>query len=223
LGATLAATTGRPPTHRNIKALVLRLAKENPAWGYRRIHGELASLSIRVAPSTVWEILKAAGVGPAPDRDTGPTWASFLRSQAEAILACDFVVVDLIDGSKAYVLAVIEHATRRIRVVGATLHPTCDWVVQQARNVVMDLEDTGLRVKFLIHDRDASFGAAFDAVFTTAGIEVIRTGIRAPRQNSIMERWFRSLRAELTDRTTTTIARTALSARLHRIGHCRIT
>jgi putative transposase len=96
---------------------------------------------------------------------------------------------------------VIEHATRRIRVLGATLHPTSDWVVQQARNVVMDLEDAGLRVRFLIHDRDASFGAAFDAVFTTAGIEVIRTGVRAPRQNSIMERWFRTLRAELTDRT----------------------
>jgi putative transposase len=111
------------------------------------------------------------------------------------------VVVDLIDGSKAYVLAVIEHATRRVRVLGATLHPTSDWVVQQARNVVMDLEDTGLRAKFLLHDRDASFAAAFDAVFTTAGIEVIRTGIRAPRQNSIMERWFRSLRAELTERT----------------------
>jgi putative transposase len=117
------------------------------------------------------------------------------------LLACDFVVVDLIDGSKAYVLAVIEHATRRIRVLGATLHPTSDWVVQQARNVVMDLEDAGLRVKFLLHDRDASFGAAFDAVFATAGIEVIRTGVRAPRQNSIMERWFRSLRAELTDCT----------------------
>lgn len=117
---------GRPPTHRNIKALVLRLARENPSWGYRRIHGELAGLGIRLASSTVWEILKAAGVDPAPSRDTGPTWTSFLRSQAEAILACDFVGVDLIDGSKAYVLAVIEHATRRIRILGATLHPTSD-------------------------------------------------------------------------------------------------
>jgi len=192
---------GRPATHWNIKALVLRLAKENPSWGYRRIHGELADLGIRLAPSTVWEILKAAGVDPAPSRNTGPTWAEFLRSQAEALLACDFMVVDLIDGSKAYVLAVIEHATRQVRVLSATLHPTSDWVVQQARNMVMDLQDTGVRAKFLIHDRDASFGAAFDAVFATAGIAVIRTGIRAPRQNSIVERWFRSLRAELTDRT----------------------
>jgi hypothetical protein len=98
-------------------------------------------------------------------------------------------VVDLIDGSKAYALAVIEHATRRVRVLGTTMHPTSDWVVQQARNLVMDLEDAGLRAKFLIHDRDASFGAAFDAVLTAAGTEVIRTGIRAPRQNLIMERW----------------------------------
>jgi transposase len=229
---------GRPRTHRNIRALVLRLARQNPSWGYRRIHGELAGLGIRVAPSTVWEILKSAGVDPAPERDAGPTWASFLRSQAEAILACDFVVVDLIGGSKAYVLALIEHATRRVRVLGATLHPTSDWVLQQARNLLMDLEYVDSPVRFLIHDRDASFGAAFDAVFSAAAIDVIRTGIRAPRQNSIMERWFRSMRAELTDRTliwnvrhlfvccastrstTTAIVRSAVSARLHPPGRC---
>jgi putative transposase len=192
---------GRPPTHRTIRALVLRMARENRGWGYRRIHGELAGLGVKVAASTVWEILKAAGVDPAPVRDTGPTWAQFLRSQAEAIIACDFVVIDLLNGSKAYVPAVIEHATRRVRVLGATFHPTADWVTQQARNVLMDIEDAGAGVKYLIHDRDASFGAAFDAVFTAAGIDVIRTGVRAPRQNAIMERWFRSLRAELTDRT----------------------
>lgn len=131
---------GRPRTHRNIKALVLRMARENPAWGYRRIHGELAGLGIRVAPSTVWEILKQDGIDPAPRRDTGPNWAAFLRSQAEAILACDFVVVDLLDGSKAYVLAAIEHTTRRVRILGAALHPTTEWVVQQARNILMDLD-----------------------------------------------------------------------------------
>jgi len=172
-----------------------------PVWGYRRIHGELAGLGIKIAASTVWEVLKAAGVEPAPTRDTGPSWAAFLSSQAEAIIACDFVVVDLLDGSKAYVLAVIEHATRRVRVLGATFHPTANWVTQQAHNVLMDLNEAGARVKYLIHDRDTSFGAAFDAVITAAGIDAIRTGVRAPRQNAIMERWFRSLRAELTDRT----------------------
>jgi transposase InsO family protein len=192
---------GRPPTHHRIRTLVLRLAQENSSWGYRRIHGELAALGIRVAPSTVWEILTTAGIDPAPRRDTGPTWAQFLRSQTEALLAADFVVVDLLDGTKAYVLAVIEHANRRVHVLGATTHPVTHWVVQQARNLVMDLEEADVRARFLIHDRDASFCAAFDQVLTDAGITVIHSAIRAPRMNALMERWFRSLRAELTDRT----------------------
>ncbi|WP_194910537.1 helix-turn-helix domain-containing protein [Catenulispora rubra] len=146
---------GRPPTRRDIKALILRLAKENPTWGHRRIHGELAGLGIRLAASTVWEVLKNEGIDPAPTRDAGPTWATFLRSQAKSILACDFVVIDLLDGSKAYVLAVIEHASRRVRVLGATLHPRADWIGQQARNLLMDLDDADTTVKYLIHDRDA--------------------------------------------------------------------
>ncbi len=192
---------GRPPIHRRIRALVLRLAHENHGWGYRRIHGELAALGIRVAPSTVWEILASAGIDPAPRRDTGPSWTQFLRSQAEALLAADFVVIDLLDGTKVYVLAVIEHASRRVRVLGATAHPVTDWVIQQARNLLMDLEEAGVRARFLIHDRDASFPAAFDQILDDAGIAVIRSAIRAPRMNAIMERWFRSLRTELTDRT----------------------
>ena len=111
--------TGRPATRRNIQALVLRLARENPEWGYRRIHGELAGLGVKVAASTVWEILKTSGVDPVPRR-TGPAWPQFLRSQADTILACDFFTADLLDGTQAYVLAVIEHATRRIRILGVT-------------------------------------------------------------------------------------------------------
>ena len=109
--------------------------------GYRRIHGELAGLGVKVAASTVWEILKASGVDPAPLRQTGPTWPQFLRSQADAILACDFFSVDLPGGTQAYVLAVIEHATRRIRILGVTLHPTGEWTAQQARNLLMDLSE----------------------------------------------------------------------------------
>jgi transposase len=115
--------TGRATTRRHIKALFLWLARENPEWGYRRIHGELAGLGVNVAASTVWEILKASGIGPAPRR-TGPTWSQFLRSQAEAILACDLFSVDLLDGTQAYVLTVIGHAARRIRIFGVTLYPT---------------------------------------------------------------------------------------------------
>jgi putative transposase len=95
--------SGRPPVRRNVRAVVLRLARENESWGYRRIHGELAGLGIKVAPSTVWQILKNAGINPAPRRD-GPCWAEFLRSQAQGIVALDFFTADLLNGAKIYVL-----------------------------------------------------------------------------------------------------------------------
>ena len=201
LGAPVAPGPFRAPAkHRKVRSVVLRLARENESWGYRRIHGELAGLGITVAPSTVWQILKDAGINPAPRRD-GPGWAEFLRSQAQGILALDFFTADLLNGTKVYVLAVIEHGTRRIRVLGATEHPVQSWVVQQARNLLMDLEDAGMSVKFVLHDRDASFTAAFDAVFQAAGARVVRSAIQAPRMNSIMERWIGSCRRELLDRT----------------------
>jgi transposase len=191
--------SGRPPVRRNVRSVVLRLARENESWGYWRIHGELAGLGIKVAPSTVWQILKSAGIDPAPRRD-GPGWAEFLRSQAQAILALDFFTADLLNGSKVYVLAIIEHGTRRVRILGATEHPVQAWVVQQARNLLMELEDAGTRVKFVLHDRDASFTAAFDAVFQAAGVRIVRSAVQAPRVNSIMERWVGSCRRELLDR-----------------------
>jgi putative transposase len=147
---------GRPRTVRSIRLLVLRLARENPTWGYRRIHGELLVLGIKIAASTVWQILKDAGVDPAPDR-TPSTWADFLRSQAEALLACDFFGVPTSSGTRLYALAVIEHTSRRIRVLGATAHPTAAWVSQAAKNLVMDLEDAGSSARFLIRDRDGKF------------------------------------------------------------------
>jgi putative transposase len=153
--------SGRPATHRKVRSVVLRLARENESWEYRRIQGELAGLGIIVAPSTVWQILKDAGISPAPCR-YGPGWAEFLRSQAQGILALDFFTADLLNGTRVYVLAAIEHGTRRIWILGATEHPVQAWVIQQARNLLMDLEDAGLRVKFVLHDRDASFTAAFD-------------------------------------------------------------
>ena len=201
LGRQVHARQDRPPaTRRNIKALVLRLARENPEWGYRRIHGELAGLGVKVAASTVWEILKASGIDPAPRR-TGPTWSQFLRSQADAILACDFFTVDLLDGTQAYVLAVIEHATRRIRILGVTLHPTGEWTTQQARNLLMDLGEQAHRVKFMIRDRGSNFTAAFDAVLADAGIRTVLCNVRTPRMNAIAERWIGGCRRELLDRT----------------------
>ena len=166
----------------------------------RRIHGELAGLGVKVAASTVWEILKNAGIGPAPRR-IGPGWSLFLRSQAEAILACDFFTADLLDGTQAYVLAVIEHATRRIRILGVTLHPTGEWTAQQARNLLMDLGEQAHRVKFMIRDRGSNFTAAFDAVLADAGIRTVLCNVRTPRMNAIAERWIGGCRRELLDRT----------------------
>ncbi len=191
---------GRPRTVRSIRVLVLRLVRENPAWGYRRVHGELLVLGVKVAASTVWGILHEAGIDPAPERSTS-TWAAFLRSQADALLACDFFETFALSGARLYVFAVIEHASRRIRVLGATAHPTASWVTQAAKNLVMDLEDAGCRARFMIRDRDRKFPELFDVILADAGIEVVLSGIRMPRMNSIMERWVQTCRRELLDRT----------------------
>jgi putative transposase len=191
---------GRPRTVRSIRLLILRLARENPGWGYRRIHGELLVLGIKTAASTVWEILRQAGIDPAPDRAC-TTWASFLRSQADALLACDFFETVTLSGTRLFVLAVIEHATRRIRILGATPNPTASWVIQAARNLVMDLEDAGSRPRFLIRDRDGKFPALFDAVLKDAGITVVLSGVQMPKMNAVMERWVLTCRRELLDRT----------------------
>jgi putative transposase len=192
--------SGRPATRRNIRALVLRLARENPGWGYRRIHGELAGLGVKVAAPTVREILKNAGIDPAPRR-TGPARAQFLRSRAEAILACDFFTADLLDGTRAHVLAVVEHATRRVRILGVTLHPAGEWATQQARNLLMDIGDEAGRVGYMIRDRGSNFTTAFDAVLADAGIQTVLCNIQTPRMNAMTERWTGGCRRELPDRT----------------------
>jgi hypothetical protein len=169
---------------RSIRVLVLRLVRENPSWGYRRVPGELLTLGVRVAASTVWEILHEAGIDPAPDRAT-TTWQQFLRSQAQALLAADFIETLTLTGARMYILAVIEHATRRIRILGATTHPTTAWAAQAARNLVMDLDDAGCRVKYLIRDRDGKYPALFDMILADAGITVVRIGVHTPRMKGV--------------------------------------
>jgi putative transposase len=148
----------------------------------------------------VWEILRTHGTGPAPRR-TGPAWAQFLRSQAEAILACDFFTVGLPGGTRAHVLAVMEHATRRIRILGVTLHPTGEWTAQQARSLLMDLGEQADRVRFMIRDRGSNFTDIFDAVLAGAGIRTVLCNVRTPRMNAIAERWIGGCRRELPGRT----------------------
>jgi transposase InsO family protein len=123
--------------------------------------------------------------------------ADFLRSQADALLACDFFETVTLSGTRLYAFAVIEHANRRIRVLGTTDHPTASWVTQAAKNLVMDLENAGCRARFLIRDRDGKFPALFDTILADAGIEVVLSGVRMPRMNPIMERWVQTCRREL--------------------------
>jgi putative transposase len=191
---------GRPPTVRSIRVLVLRLARENSSWGYRRIHGELLVLGIKVGASTVWEILKSAGIDPVPER-TSDSWAAFLRSQAEAIVAADFFETVTLTGVRMYVLATIEHTTRRIRILGATGHPTAAWVTQAIRNLAMDLQDAGSEARFFIRDRDSKYPTLFDTILADVGITVVLTGVQIPRMNAFMERWIQTCRYELLDRT----------------------
>ncbi len=190
---------GRPSIQLQLRQLILRMAAENPTWGYRRIHGELARLGVKIAPSTVWLLLTRAGIDPAPRR-AGPTWRQFLSTQAEGIVACDFFHVDTVLLQRLYVLFVIELATRRVHVLGITANPTGLWVTQQARNLLMDLADRIDQFTFLVRDRDTKFNAAFDAVFASEGMRILQTPVRAPRANAYAERWVGTVRRELLDR-----------------------
>jgi transposase InsO family protein len=190
---------GRPSAAPGIARLVVRPARENPLWGHRRIQGELAKLGVTVAPSTVWEILRAAGIDPAPRR-SGPTWRQFLHAQAAGIFAVDFLHVDTVLLKRMYVLVFIEHGTRRMHLGGVTAHPTGDWTVQQARNLALTLGERFESIRFLIRDRGSNFTASFDAVFQAAGTSILRTAVQAPRMNAICERLVGTLRRELLDR-----------------------
>jgi putative transposase len=189
---------GRPPLEPSVGALILRLARENPHWGYRRIVGELKGLGVLVSPTTVRKVLIEGGLPPAPER-ARLSWRAFLRQQAAATLACDFLTVETAFLQRIYVLFFISLATRRIEYVACTSSPDGGWTAQQARNLMMQLGDEQ-PFRLLIHDRDKKFGGAFDAVFRSEGMKVIRTPVRAPNANAHAERWVRTVRADCLDR-----------------------
>lgn len=201
--------TGRPHVDPELKELIVRLAKENPRWGYGKIEGELLKLGYNVGRSSVRNVLKHRHVPPSPQRSKqGTSWRYFLGHYASQMLACDFFTVETIRLKTLYVFFFIELVTRRVHFAGCTAHPTSAWVTQQARNVawtIGDIQDTGdrqLPVRFLIHDRDTKFTCSFDTVFASEGIETILTPYRSPRANAyaFAERWVRTVREECLDR-----------------------
>jgi putative transposase len=181
-----------------VGALILRLARENPHWGYRRIVGELKGLGVLVSPTTVRKALIEAGLPPAPER-ARLSWRAFLRQQAATTLACDFLTVETAFLQRIYVLFFISLATGRIEYVACTSNPNGGWTAQQARNLMMQLGDAQ-PFRLLIHDRDTKFGGGFDEVFRSEGMKVIRTPVRAPNANAYAERWVRTVRGDCLDR-----------------------
>ena len=177
---------GRPKVDAETAALVVRLARENPRWGYRRIQGELLKLGVRLAASTITRILFAHHLGPAPRRTT--TWREFIHAQASHIVATDFFSVDTVLLRRLYVLFFIEVGRRRIWITGVTAHPNANWVTQQARNVAGNLADVGVDPKFLVRDRDTKYVASFDAVFRSEGAQILQTPFRTPNANAYAER-----------------------------------
>jgi putative transposase len=189
---------GRPPISGEVRELIVRLARENASWGYVRIVGELRKLDINVSATLVRSVLADAGIPPAPQRDR-QSWREFLRQQGDAILACDFLTVDTLWLRRLYVLVFLSIGSPRVEYFACTPNPDTAWMLQQARNLLIDLDDRNRQIAFLLHDRDSKFSAAFDAVFTGDGVRIVRTPVR-PNANAHVERWVGSVRRECLDR-----------------------
>ena len=189
---------GRPAISEGIRELVLRVARENPRWGYQRIVGELGGVGVRVAATTVRTILRQAGVPPARER-AELCWRQFLRAHAESMIACDFFTVETLWLGRLYVLFFIELGSRRVHLAGCTANPSGTWTAQQARQLAWSLSERPTPIRFLVHDRDSKFSNVFDEVFRGEGVEIIRTPFRAPKANAFAERWVGTVRRDCLD------------------------
>jgi len=195
------APRGRPPITPELEALMLRFAKENPTWGYGKLEGELRKLGYDMGRSTIRDVLKRQHVPPAPERaKQGSSWRTFLNHYTAQMLACDFFTVETAWLKTLYVLFFIDVGSRRVHFAGCTTSPTAAWVVQQARQLSWQIQDGMVPVRFLIHDRDTKFAAAFDRVFRSEQVTIIQTPVRAPNANAFAERWIRSVRTECLDK-----------------------
>jgi transposase InsO family protein len=195
---TYPGRVGRPSTRREVRELIVRLARENPRWGYQRIVGELKGLGISVSATTVRKVLRGAGLGPAGKR-VGPTWREFLRAHARTMLAVDFFTVETMWLQRLHVLFFIELGSRRVHLAGCTRNPNAEWVTQQARQLAWTLSERTEPARFLIRDRDQKFTNDFDGVFSSDGVQVVRTPRRTPTANAVAERFVRTVRAECLD------------------------
>jgi putative transposase len=190
---------GRPSISKELDELVLRLARENPRWGYGKIQGELIKLSFKISQSTIRNILDRHGIQPSPVRNGSIGWSNLMSHYKNQILACDFFTVETIWLKTIYVLFFIELGSRQVHLAGITSNPNAIWVSQQARQLVWELHGSERSPCFLVHDNDTKFSKAFDAVFESEGIHVIHTPFQAPNANAFAERWVRTIREECLD------------------------
>jgi transposase InsO family protein len=192
---------GRPSIDAELERWIVRIAQENPGLGYDKLKGELRKVGFRVSPTTIRTVLQRHGIAPAPERSQSTSsWRTFLNHYKEQFLACDFLTVDTLTRQTLYVLFFIEHATRRVYLAGCTAHPDAAWMAQQARQMTWELEGRKLPMRFLIHDHDTKFTERFDAMFESAGLEIVTIPFEAPNANAIAERWVRTVRKECLDR-----------------------
>ncbi len=195
------SSLGRPPISPELEALLLRIAQENPTWGYGKLEDELGKLGYAIGRSAIRDVLKRRRVPPAPERSRRTSsWRTFLAHYKTEVMACDFFTIETAWLKTEYIMFFVELGSRRVHIAGCTANPTSAWVTEQARQISWKIQDGEVPIRFVTHDRDTKFTTTFDRVFTSEDITIIRTPVRAPNVNAFAERWVRSVRRECLDR-----------------------